>query len=282
MGLRGPRLIDPRTRLQGFHTWDVLDFIVNSILFVLIGLQLPSVVDGLSGYGAGELALYAVAISLAVIVSRFLWLFTTPYVIRALDRRPEQRLRRVGWRARVVVGWSGMRGSVSLAAALALPLETDAHQPFPARELIIFLVFAVIAATLVLQGLTLPAVMHALGVEEDGADAREELDARLAANAAALERIDAIEARGELREESVTNLRRLYEFRQRRLEARSEAGDGVADIDERSRAYQGALRSVLAAERDALVGLRDRSGISNEVMNRVLRELDLEEARLEI
>ena len=156
MGIRAPRILPARIRLQGFFVWDILDFLVNATLFVLIGLQLPMVVDALGGYSTGELAGYAVAVSAVVVGTRLAWLFTVPYLIRALDRRPSQVARRTSWRWRFVVGWSGMRGAVSLAVALAIPLHTDAGADFPQRDLIMFLTFAVIFFTLVVQGLTLP------------------------------------------------------------------------------------------------------------------------------
>ncbi|HKN95166.1 MAG TPA: Na+/H+ antiporter, partial [Thermoleophilaceae bacterium] len=133
MGFRGPTIISPRTRLQGFFVWDILDFLLNAALFVLIGLQLRAVLDRLGGYSVSTLAGYAAAVSAVVIATRFVWMFTMPYLIRALDRRPSQRARRVGAALRVVIAWSGMRGAVSLAAALALPLNTHAGEPFPDR-----------------------------------------------------------------------------------------------------------------------------------------------------
>src|SRR5215204_2316279 len=156
MGIRGPQILPARTRLQGYFVWDILDFIINSILFVLIGLQLRAVVD-----------------------TRLVWFFTVPYLIRAIDRRPAQRARRVGARWRLVMAWSGMRGAVSLAVALALPLTTDAGGGFPERDLIVFLTFAVIFFTLVVQGLSLPTLIRRLGVSDGGAD--EEVRARLVA-----------------------------------------------------------------------------------------------------
>src|SRR4051794_38834755 len=160
MGIRGPRILPARTRLQGTFVWDIVDFIINAILFVLIGLQLRVVVDGLSGYSAGTLAGYALAVTGVVFGTRLVWLFTVPYLIRAIDRRPAQRACRVGARWRLVIAWSGMRGAVSLAVALALPLETDAGGAFPKRDLIVFLTFAVIFFTLVVQGLSLPTLIR--------------------------------------------------------------------------------------------------------------------------
>src|SRR5919199_6248807 len=173
MGVRGPSIISARTRLQGVYVWEILDFLLNAALFVLVGLQLRTVIDGIHGRDAGDVVGYALAIGAVVIGARIVWLNTMPYVTRPLDRRPQQRLRRVGWRPRAIIAWRGMRGAVSLAAALALPLETDAGTPFPDRDLIIFLTFCVILGTLVLQGLTLPAMIGVSGLEDDGSAERE-------------------------------------------------------------------------------------------------------------
>ena len=281
MGIRGPSIIDARTRLQGFMVWDILDFLLNAALFVLVGLQLRPVVDSLGGYSAGTLAGYALAVSAVVIGVRVAWLFSVPYLIRLLDRRPSQRARRVGAGPRFVIAWAGTRGAVSLAAALAIPLTTDAGAPFPARDLLIFLTFTVIFATLVLQGLTLPAVIRFLRVHGDESEDEEELRARLAAARAALDQLDALGDEDWTRDDTVERMRRLYEYRKRRFAARAGKieDDGYED---RSLAYQQLVQSVLAAQREALVRLRNEGTISNEVMNRVVREMDLEESRLEI
>jgi Na+/H+ antiporter len=281
MGIRGPSIIDARTRLQGFFVWDLLDFIINASLFVLVGLQLRMVVSRLSGDSAAALAGYALAVSAVVVLVRLAWFFTVPYVIRALDRRPSQRARRASARARLAVAWSGMRGAVSLAAALALPLKTDSGAPFPKRDLIIFLTFAVIFTTLVLQGLSLPVLIRRLGIARDEHEDEEEVRARLVATKAALAQLDELAAEEWTRDDTIDRMRRLYEYRKRRFAARAGKieDDGYED---RSLAYQQLVQTVLAAQRDALVRMRNEGDISNEVMNRVVRELDLEESRLEI
>jgi monovalent cation/hydrogen antiporter len=281
MGVRGPSIISARTRLQGGYVWEVLDFLINAILFVLVGLQLHGLVDRLSGRSAASVAGYALAVSGAVVASRLVWFFTTPYLIRLLDRRPAQRERRVGAGPRLVLAWSGMRGAVSLAAALALPLHTHAGAPFPDRDLIIFLTFAVIFSTLVLQGLTLPALIKRVGVGADASEESEELRARLVATRAALEELDLLQSEDWTRQDTIDRMRRAYEYRQRRFKARAGKieDDGYED---RSLAYQQVVQAVLAAQREALVRLRNDGDISNEVMNRVVREFDLEESRLEI
>jgi monovalent cation/hydrogen antiporter len=281
MGIKGPSVIPARIRLQGRFVWEMLDFIVNASLFVLVGLQLRAVVERLGSYPPAKLALYAALVSLAVILTRMAWFFTTPYLLRALDRRPSQRERRVGPRPRLILAWAGMRGAVSLAAALSLPLTTQAGGQFPDRDLIIFLTFAVIFATLVLQGLTLPALISALHVERDGSEESENIRARLVATKAALAQLDELEAEEWTRDDTIARMRGAYDYRKRRFAARAGKieDDGYED---RSLAYQHVVQLVLAAQREALVRARNSGEISNETMNEVIRELDLEESRLEI
>jgi CPA1 family monovalent cation:H+ antiporter len=210
-----------------------------------------------------------------VVAVRLGWGFSVPYLVRLFDRRPSQVMRRVGAKERLLLGWSGMRGAVSLAAALALPLD------FPLRNLILFLTFSVILATLVVQGLTLPALIRRLRFEQDDAVEREELRARLAATHAAIDRLDQLAGADWTRDDTVERLHGLYEFRRRRLKARGGylEDDGTED---RSLAYQRLVRELLQAQREAIVRLRNQGAISNEVMHRIERELDLEDSRLEI
>ena len=281
MGIRAPQILPSRARLESYFVWDILDFIINAILFVLIGLQLHAVVDGLSGYSAITLAGYALAVTAVVVGTRFVWMFTVPYLIRAIDRRPVQRTRRVGARFRLVLAWSGMRGAVSLAVALALPFTIEGGASFPKRNLIIFLTFAVIFFTLVGQGLTLPALIHRLGLSDGGAEAEEETRARLVATKAALAQIDELAGEDWTRDDTIERMRNMYQYRKRRLAARAGKieDDGYED---RSLAYQQMVQLVLAAQRRALLRMRSDGQLSNEVMNRILHELDLEESRLEI
>ena len=285
VGWRAPELISPATRLMSYSVWEILVFLINATLFILIGLQLPVIVDGLreSGISAGEAFRHAALVSALVIAVRFAWVFGSTALIRMLDRRPAQRDRRAPARARTIVAWSGMRGAVSLAAALALPLTTDAGEALPGRDLILFLTFAVILVTLVGQGLTLPALIRRLGVQEDGTEEEhEELRARLHAAGAALERLDELALEEWTQEETITRVRGLYEFRRRRFKVRAGKIDDEDGIEDRSLAYQRLMHELFTAQRRALVELRDGGQISAEVMRRVERELDLEEERLEV
>ncbi len=283
LGWIAPDIASPQTRLQSFAVWEILVFLLNATLFILIGLQLPVITDGLDAYSMGELFGYAALVCAAVIATRFAFVFTVPYLIRALDRRPEQRARRVGARERVVSAWSGMRGAVSLAAALALPLETDAGAPLPDRDLLLFITFALILVTVVGQGLTLPALIRRLDVQEDGAEeAAEEARARYVAAGAALDRLDELEGEDWTRDDTMDRARRLLQFRQRRVKVRTGKIEDEDGLEERSIAYQRLMRELYIAQRHAVVQLRNSGEISNDVMHRIERELDLEDSRLEI
>jgi monovalent cation/hydrogen antiporter len=275
VGWHAPELASPSTRLLGFSFWEVLVYLLNAVLFVLVGLQLNLILTGVSGSSAVVLVGQAALVAAVVIGVRVGWGFTVPYLVRVLDRRPAQVARRVGARERLVSSWSGMRGAVSLAAALALPLN------FPQRNLIIFMTFCVILATLVLQGLTLPWLIRRLGVHRDDSEAQEELRGRLRATDAALARLEELTGEGWTRDDTVERMRGLYQFRRRRLKARGGylADDGSQD---RSLAYQRLVRELLEAQRREIVRLRNRGEISNEVMHRIERDLDLEDSRLEI
>jgi CPA1 family monovalent cation:H+ antiporter len=276
LGWKAPEISTATMRLTGYAMWEILGFLLNALLFVLIGLQLPQIIDGLSGEPLGSMLMISAAISAVVIGCRLAWVVFAPYVIRALDRRPSQRARRTGWRERVVGGWAGMRGAVSLAAALALPAD------FPARDEILFVTFAVIFATLVLQGLTLPKVIRWAGVEDDGAEEAEELAARRRATQAALLRLDELEGEEWTRDDTIRRMRGLFEYRSRRLDTRAGELDDGERYEHRSLKYQKIVREVIVAQRGAVVALRNEGAISNEVMHRIERELDLEEERLEI
>jgi Na+/H+ antiporter len=281
IGWRAPELASPTTRLLAFSFWEIVVYLLNAVLFILIGLQLRPILDQVSGRSAVTLLWLAALVSAVVIAARVAWGFTVPYLVRALDRRPSQVARRVGARQRLVSGWSGMRGAVSLAAALALPLETRTGQPFPERNLIIFVTFGVIFTTLVVQGLTLPALIRRLGVHDDGGEEREEVQARLGAADAALARLEELAGEEWTRDDTVERLRGLYQFRRRRLKTRA----GILEDDDsqdRSLAYQRLVRELLEAQRRAIIRLRNQGVISDGVMHRLERELDLEDSRLEI
>jgi Na+/H+ antiporter len=283
LGFRAPEIASPESRMQGFAMWSILTFLLNATLFILIGLQLPAIVDGLAGRPADQVVGYAAAVCAAVIAMRFIWTNTMTLIIRTLDRRPSQLARRSTWRLRVVSSWSGMRGAVSLAAALALPLHTNNGTPLPGRDLIQFITFALILVTVVGQGLTLPWLIRKLGVIDDGSEEQhEELKARLTIAKAALARVDDLEGEDWTRDETTERVRALYRYRKRRFAAQAGKIEDEDGIEERSLAYQRLMHEIYAVQRSELVRLRNQRAISAEVMRRVERELDLEEQRLEV
>ena len=277
MGWYTPELTTPLTRIQSMSVWEILTFLLNAVLFLLVGMQLPNIIDDLSGESAGQLLLWGALVSATVIVVRMGWGFTVTYLLRVIDRRAAQRARRVGPRERIVVGWAGMRGAVALAAALAVPLRTDSGAPFPERDLIIFLAFVVILVTLVGQGLTLGPLINRLGVVDDGEEEVEEIAARIRLAEAALARLQELEGADWVRDETLGRVRALYDYRRRRFEART---DGDERYEERTDAYRRLMYELFEAQREELVGMRNALDISDEVRRRIERELDLEESRI--
>ncbi len=280
MGWHTPELTTVQVRLQGDAVWRILMFVLNALLFVLIGLQLPALLDTLGDEPAGRLAGWGALVAGTVIATRLLWIYPATYLprllprVRAHDPYPS-------WRYPALLGWTGMRGAVSLAAALALPLTVEGGAPFGHRDLIVFLVFCTILGTLVVQGLTLPLLIRVLGLEEDAQEVGEEVRARALAADAALARIDELAKEDWVKEDTAERLRRTYGFRARRFHALADDG-GDESIEERSRRYQRLRRELLEAERRAVRDLRRDGVIDDDVLRRIEYDLDLEDARLEI
>ena len=283
LGWQASELTTHTTRLQLFSIWEILQFLLNAVLFVLVGLQMHTVLDRLPGRDAGELIGWAVLVSAVVIVVRIVWVFA----LSSLSRGVREGIAGVpdasDWKEVAIIAWSGMRGAVSLAAALAIPLQTDAGAAFPERDLVLFLAFSVIVATLVLQGLALPLLIRALRLEADTQDADEELEARLETAFAAIDRIEALAREDWPPEDTIDRVRRMYDYRRRRFSSR--IGDGAVDdgfdYEQRAELYSRVMGEVIGAQRDTLRRLRDEGRITDEVRRNVEHDLDLEEARLD-
>lgn len=269
------RVFSQQTRLQATGTWNTLIFILNGIIFIIIGLQLPEVVASIEESSLGTLVYYGAIVSAAVIVGRLIWVYPGTYLPRwlspAVRKEPRPSMRLV-----TIVAWAGMRGVVSLAAALALPLTIDGTTPFPNRNLIIFLTVCVIFSTLVLQGLTLRPLIHWLRIKPDDGERREEERARLKLATAIIEFIEENYSLS-LSEEVLNRIKTKYEIRIQRLR-KDGAQNALADaqIDEFHRIQQ----ELLDTERSLILDLRDKAHISDETMRRIEYELDLEETRL--
>jgi monovalent cation/hydrogen antiporter len=272
------RFFSSNTRLQANAVWNVLVFLLNGLLFLLIGLQLRGIVATIAGPSLLTLIWQALLISLAVIAVRIVWVFPAASVPRLLSARLRARDPYPGWRSVAIVAWIGMRGGLSLAAALALPLTLPSGVPFPQRDLVIFFTFAVILVTLVGQGLSLGPIIRLLGLEQDSSLEREHALAHLVAARAALARLDELTTEAWVPEDALLHLRSHYE---KKLEALTPPVDGAGD--ERAVVHapmqQRLQQEVLTAERAAVIGLRDRGRIDDETLRLVERELDLEEQR---
>jgi monovalent cation/hydrogen antiporter len=280
MGWHTPQLTTAVMRLQGVALWEILTFLLNAVLFLLVGLQLPGVMDRLSGHSGGELFGWALLVSAVVIVVRLAWMFVIPYAVSMAGAgEGDEGRHRAPPSERLALGWAGMRGSVSLAAALAIPLTIDAGGPFPDRELIVFLTFAVILVTLVGQGLTLGPLIRALRLHDDGVEEREERIARQRVAEAALGRIDQLEDPDWISGESIERARNMLDYRRRRFSALVD-GDGEG-YEERADAWRRLMYDLYDAQREELVLMRNDGEISDEVRRKIERDLDLEESRLE-
>nr|MBA3414945.1 cation:proton antiporter [Chloroflexia bacterium] len=276
LGRKSPTLLGASSRLSGGAVWDFVVFVINGLVFVLIGLQLPGVLEALAERPVAEVALAAVAVSLTAVLVRIAWVFPATYLPRLLIPGVAARDPSPPWQPVAVISWAGLRGVVSLAAALALPLETASGAPFPARNLIVFLTFVVILVTLVGQGLTLPWLLRRLGLADDGVVEREVTLARREAARAALDRLDGLTAEAWVPAADASALREQYGHR---LDHVPESLDPADEDHDHVGAHRRLRREVLAAERQAVVALRDTGQISDEAMHRVERDLDLAEGR---
>jgi CPA1 family monovalent cation:H+ antiporter len=281
LGRRMPELLTFKTRLQGGPVWEMVEFLLNGFVFILIGLQFPEVLRALSGHDLPihQLVWYALLISFAVILIRILWVFPAAYLPRLLFKKIRERDPYPSWRHVTIIGWTGMRGVVSLAAALALPLTIQNGDSFPGRDLILFLTFIVILATLVVQGLSLPPLIRWLGIKDDGLTEKEEREARLKANRAALARLNEIAEREPAKADALQRLRAEYEDHIRQVEG-TELKNAGAPLRLFSSEFERLSHEALQVERRTIIQLRNKNAISDEVLRRIQRDIDLAEARL--
>lgn len=287
---RSATFLSPAARLELMSAWRALDFLLNGVLFALIGLQLPYILDGIRGYSVGTLIRYGVVFSVLLIALRMAWVFPgakLPFLLRKrvirslpLDTPDPPR------RSIFLIGWMGMRGVVSLAAALSLPETLPNGEPFAPRNLILFLTFTIIFVTLVVQGLGLPGLIRLLDLGGgDHAIGQERRYALRVLSESALQFLDAQRegADPELAHD-IDDLKHKYEHR---LEAARSSGPDHTEEDEQriaQRAHQRLelIRQTIAVEREALLELRSASSVGDEVIRTMERDLDLAESRSEL
>src|SRR4051812_13382234 len=260
VGARSLDILEAGRRLRPLAFWASGTFLLDGLLFLLIGVEIPAILDGIEGADALSLAGYALAVTAVVLGVRMAWMLIVPPLLHSHTPRAE----------RIVIGWSGMRGGVSLAAALAI------DPGFPQRDLVLFLAYAVIVLTLVVPGLTLAPLLRAVGMGESAEQLRADAEARMRITHAALERLEDLAEEG-APEHLVTRLRERYESRLERLETRLGDGrDGDTDLNVTARL----LAEMIEAERDDLRTMRRERAYPAETLREIERELDLDESRL--
>ncbi|MGD0298714.1 MAG: Na+/H+ antiporter [Bryobacteraceae bacterium] len=280
LGRRSSQFLSPSVRLQAGAVWDSLTFILNGFVFVLIGLQLPSVLEGVSELSPRRLIVYGVLFSIFLILLRLLWTFPGAYVAYFIRTRLlHQKEKRPGVRQIFVVGWTGMRGVIALAAAMSLPQTIADGSPFPHRDLIVFLTFCVILVTLVFQGLTLPPLIRILGIAEAPGPKCEEQEARRLVLEAAKARLE------DIRGSDPSGPAEVYDDLQQHYTHRLASVSGLSHEENKTHAehyfrYLDLSRTLVEAERSAALRLRDESRITDEVLRELEHELDLSETRL--
>ena len=275
-GGRAGSMLSPTSRLRTLGFWEALTFLLESVLFLLIGLELPHITRGLS---VEKPLLYSAAVLVTLIAVRMAWMFTVPLLAQLVGPRRRRTPQESRIAEQIVLGWSAMRGGVSLAAALALPL-TAAGRPFPDRANVIFISYIAIAATLVIPGLTLSPLVRRLGLGEQEAVAREEARARVQLAHAALKQIEDLAEREQLAEPVVDQLRTTYELRIHRLEPHADGNPARGDEAATARQIRELRRELIGVERRRLAHLRRRGQISAQSLRQIEHELDLEESRL--
>lgn len=277
---RSPKFLTPPARIQIFASWQALDFVLNGLVFVLIGLQLPYILPSIHEYGVRTLVLDGLLFSLVLIGLRLLWVFPGAAVSSFIRRRLlRQHVPVTSTKGIFVVGWTGMRGVVSLAAALSLPYTLPNGQPFTQRNIILFLTFSIILVTLVLQGLSLPPLIRALGLTGSHEEEHEELTARrilLQRTLSSLrDRVSGTES--DEQHHDIEDLIHIYEHR---LEATHDLSIETSSEHAYRHLHRGQLQlDALAVERSALLDLRDRGLVSDDVHRRLEYEIDLSETR---
>jgi Na+/H+ antiporter len=293
LGRRGPRIVSPATRVQAEAMWTIVQFLLESMTFILVGLELPVVVHALRSHPFGRLVMWAAVITATVIVVRIVYTFLAVWLLRlasARDGDPSP-----SWSQATFLGWTGLRGGDSLVIALAIPFTTAAGQQFPARDLIIFITFSVILATLVLQGFTLAPLLHVLKLSGDGEADGEEAHARRVVAEAGLEKLEALCETNPPDTPVVKLLRDRYRGRLRRWSVRDRELHTEANRDDdhqklaasdggeerHAQSYHVVRGATISAERAAVIALRDNGTISDTVMRRIQRELDLESMMLD-
>jgi CPA1 family monovalent cation:H+ antiporter len=274
-----PSLIRAEHRRQALAFWPLATFIINGALFVLVGVELQYALRHLSRSDLRDALIAIAAVSVVLVAVRFAFLFSSAYLIRAIDRRPEQRLRRMSDRARVVSGLAGFRGAVSLAVALSVPQTLDSGEPFPGRAFIVFVTSGVIVVTLVVQGLLLPGVVRWARLPRDTSVDEEQILAETTATEEAIKELPRLAAELGTTPKVAEWLRQEYEANLATVRARGAGTDDDPALLH-NRHYTDLRLALISTKRATVVRLRDEARIDDTVLRRLQAALDNEEVRL--
>ena len=275
----GPLLISSATRLQGIFFWDLMIYLIEGFVFLLTGLQAHTLIEKAQSFSIRDVLIATAITTAIVIVARFVWMFPAVYLPRQLSARLRKRDPAPPWQWTFVLAFTGVRGVVSLAAALAIPFAVAGGAPFPQRDLILFVTFGVIIATLVGQGLMLPSVIRWLGVANEGRAEQKrqheaELDARGEAIKHAWEHLEEIAKERKLDKHTIEYLKLRHDHRMKQLP--KDMGKGLETI----KLNNNVRMELIAAEREFLYRMLQDGKITDESRRRLERELDLEEATI--
>jgi Na+/H+ antiporter len=279
LSFRSHDVFNYSSRLQSMSVWNVVVFLLNGVVFILIGLQLPGIVRGLGEYSLRAAIGYGFAISLVAILARLAWVYPGAYLPRLLSKKIRQKETRPGQKVVFVIGWAGMRGVVSLASALAIPITLAGENAFPHRNLILFITFIVILITLVFQGLTLPLIIRWLGIEADDNEDQQQLSLRLRLAKAVIQHIET------QYESEVASIEPFRQLKARYERVADIAGRQIGSEDQREKepdfmpVFRKLLLEIVDIQRQELLRLRNGDEFSAELLRSKEFELDLEEAR---
>ena len=275
---RAGEIFNYETRIQAFGVWETLIFILNGVVFILIGLQLPLIMKDLDGATLSEAITYGLAISVLIMIVRMIWIFPATYLPRFLSRRIRQKESIPHWKAVVLAGWSGMRGVVSLAAALALPLTLPDGTAIPFRNMILFITFCVILMTLVVQGLTLPVLIKLFKIPDPDNLEEEERKLKLHLTYSAIEFIESNYGQEDATGDALHHIKTKYERQMDHINKRMLTADLSRHSEEVFREYNKLQLHMINFERREIKVLRQKNQYSDEVLRKREYELDLEEA----
>ena len=282
LSARTSELFSYHTRIQVNSVWEIVIFLLNGLVFILIGLQLPMIVANLNGYSLPQAVNYGLLISAVAIVCRMVWVYPGAYIPRWLSAGIRKREARPTWQQITIIGWAGMRGVVSLAGALALPNELPNGESFPARDLILFVTFIVIFVTLVIQGLTLPVMVEMLNVREQVDEKHEERKLRRNMALQVITHLEANHSAGSVHDDVLSYVKNEYELKINELNGMIRGSDSAQRPAE---LYQQAIRlqlELIDVERTVLTEQRQGSLLDDEILRKMEQELDLEAARLSL